>query len=174
MTKTTAISFAAFQAVWLVTAFTAAAGLAWPGVCACALFIGYRLASEHGRFGSLLPAAAMSVCGMIAETLLSMSGLMTYAAHWPSGSLAPLWLVALWAAFGMTARLVRDLLGANHSLRYALAGLIAGPASYAAGAWIGALQPQEPLLLTYGLIAAIWAFAMPAMMALLPRSEPTD
>ncbi|WP_426806225.1 DUF2878 family protein, partial [Stenotrophomonas sp. SrG] len=42
------------------------------------------------------------LCGLVVDGLAGTSGQVVYAAAWPNAWLAPVWILARWAAFGMT------------------------------------------------------------------------
>jgi hypothetical protein len=116
------------------------------------------------REGWLLVASG--ALGAIAESLLGLTGLVTYRADPPPHWLCPPWIAAMWVNFAMTLR---------HSLRWlegrwALAilfGILAGPIAYVGGARLGAIE----LLVPSGALAALaglWGAALPGL-ALLSR-----
>jgi hypothetical protein len=165
MTRLQVAKSLGFQLAWLTCALGASQGLAWPGLLACGLLILYHITASANRWQAAWPCIAMGAMGIVAETTLMRTGLVTYAAQWPFPAIAPLWLLSLWAAFGTLADVVRTLLGDRRYGRYAIIGLAAGPLSYAAGSALGALSLSEPYWPGYLSIALIWCLAMPAMMA---------
>jgi hypothetical protein len=154
-----------FQVVWATCAIGAANGQAWPGVVAAAvaLALTIRLAPD-GRAVALL-AVACGALGLAAESLLIATGSIAHAAAGWVPSLAPAWIVALWAAFAITLAPTLRLLGAAPLAKAALLGVLLGPLSYLAGARIGAITVAVPTTQSLAAIAVIWALAMPVLLA---------
>jgi hypothetical protein len=162
-----------FQAVWIVTALGAARGLAWPGVAAGVLLIGLHLAAAHERGRALVVVGLCGALGAIGESLLAALGFVGYAAGWPGQPwIAPAWLIALWAAFAATLPAMRKLLGGLPWLLVALIGGAVGVLSYLAGERLGALTFLEPRLFAFAAVAALWAVALPLLLALESRLAP--
>lgn len=168
-----------YQLVWLAAITGAGRGIAWPGLAAAALFLGWQLASRHPRRNVLAMMGLGFVLGCVVDGALSASGAVEFsAADWtlPGGG-APLWILALWACFavtiehGMSFLLSRPWLGM-------VFGAIGGPVAYlgAERGWqaVHFLDPRwQPLL---GL-AVGWALAVPLMTLaarqLATRTRPT-
>lgn len=157
--------FAGFQAVWLTCALGAAAGSNAPGVLAGLAFITVQLL-RHPSKSAILTMLASGVVGVLVESLLAGAGALRYAAAWPSPHLAPAWIVALWLAFGTTLATAARLLDPQSLPKAAMLGAVFGPLSYAAGAQLGALDIAAARWITFGAIAAAWAFAFPALLGL--------
>jgi Protein of unknown function (DUF2878) len=165
MSKTAAtwINAIAFQLVWIASVGSAARGLWWPGPLSAAVFAMYQLLrDDRVRIDAILMLIAMPL-GFIADSAVVQAGLATYAAAVPSAHVAPIWIVALWANFALTL---------NHSLAWlqgrpwlaAALGAFGAPLSYffAARTW-HALTLTEPLVITLGTLAAIWAVVTPLL-----------
>lgn len=163
----------AFQLAWIVTALGAARGLAWPGVCACAFPIVLHIAAARDRGRALTIVGFSSALGALGESLLGALGVVGYAAGWHGQPwLAPAWLIALWAAFAATLPAMLKLLGGLPWLLVALIGGAVGLLSYLAGERLGALSFLEPRLLAFAAVAALWAVALPVLLALESRLAP--
>jgi hypothetical protein len=161
--------FAGFQAVWLACAFGAAAGLAWPGIAAAAVYLAAQLATAGNARATGAAVLASGAVGLALESVFAASGLVHYAAPWPGTHLAPAWMIALWLAFGASLGVTSRLLGERATLKAALLGAIGGPLAYYAGARIGALTPGEPAWIAYGAIACAWAVVFSGLIALFRR-----
>lgn len=157
-----------FQCVWIVCALSAAQGRNLPGIAAAALYIGLVLAQRRPARADLLAITASGLAGLAAESLLAATGLVRFSAPWPSASFAPAWMVALWLAFGATLSIMRAWLGERFRLKAAIFGAIGGPLAYWAGARLGALEVSGGAT-AYLAIAAMWALALPALLALTER-----
>lgn len=153
-----------FQMVWLACALGAARGLDWPGVAAALVFLAAVLAGrgwDRAEIGAVLASGAF---GAIAESLMTASGLVAYAASAPGALFAPLWMIALWLAFGGTLPALDALVGAPLSVRAVLLGGLAGPLAYLAGARLGAVQFTGAVWPALLALALIWAVALPALL----------
>lgn len=159
-----------YQAVWLVTAFTVARGQAWIGIFAAAVFLGVRwIGSRDRRSETYLVLAAIAV-GLVVENAIAAMGLVTFRPGVGVGA-APVWLLALWAAFGVTLPATAVMLGARPAMKSLALGLLGAPLAYWAGHRLQALALADPLwqaLLAYGIA---WMCAMPALLAVLAALE---
>lgn len=164
--------FAGYQAVWLACALGAAAGSNLPGIAASLAFLAVTmLRSPHLRSDTITVLASGTV-GLIAESLLKSTGLVGYAATWPTVAVAPPWIVGLWLAFGMTMAPTARLLGDRRNLKAVLLGLVFGPLAYLAGDRLGALEITGSPIASYASLAALWALAFPILLSLRARLPP--
>ncbi len=165
------LTFVGYELVWCAAVIGAGHGLAWPGLGAACVFIGWRLTvSPQRRVEAALLAVSLAM-GTLLENCWVRAGLIHYAAAWPF-AFAPAWLLALWAAFGLT---IVPLFGYLHTrpALAALLGAIGGPLSYSAAArgWHAVMFPPRPALSLLAL-ALGWAAALPALTALARRWLP--
>jgi hypothetical protein len=77
--------------------------------------------------------------------------------------LCPLWLAALWAAFGTTLRSSLSWLAGRYWLSAGL-GALAGAGSYVAGAKLGAATLNPDRLYSIAVLAVTWAALMPLLV----------
>lgn len=169
------LTLIAYEAVWFAAVIGAGRGHTWPGVVGTAAFATWRLAGSRHRQVELQLIAAALVLGLILEGVLVGSGLIRYAAPWPTPS-QPAWLMGLWVAFGLT---VVPLFGYLHAKPWLAAafGAVGGPLAYlgAARGWHAVLLPATkwPSLLA---LAAGWAIAFPCLTILARRwlAEPSE
>jgi len=147
-----------FQAVW----FSAVVGAAHDESLWCwaalSLLTAQTLTTPQWRMDLAFGVVCMAI-GFLADSLWGWAGVIDYEGQ----SLAPAWIVALWAAVGLSL---------NHSLgwfrtRPMLGGLAAGaiaPLSYLAGETLGAVDiPWAPAL---GWIALSWVPVFSILFAL--------
>lgn len=159
-----------FQAAWLVTVWGVAHDLASIGLAAVALVIAVHLALARDRRAALRLIGAATVLGLIVESGLAASGLVAYGAPGPVPGLAPFWLAGLWSAFATLPNVSLVWLHGRPGLA-ACIGAAFGPVAYLAGERLGAMSISTPKLLGIGVIALIWAVALPALMALASRTR---
>ncbi|GAC1458419.1 MAG: DUF2878 domain-containing protein [Steroidobacteraceae bacterium] len=160
-----------YQLAWFTSVVGAGHGLAWPSVLASGTFVLWQVrASVNPRNELRLLTVALAL-GVAVDGAFAISGWVRYATPAPAlpAGGAPVWILALWAAFAMTL---------NGSLRYlqerigiALAlGAIGGPLAYmgAAHGWqaVSFTAPEWRGLL---LVACGWAMAVPLLAGLARR-----
>jgi hypothetical protein len=139
-----------FQATW----FAAVVGGTAPACVACGLLAAHVATRAQPRADALL-AVVVAAIGFALDTLWIRVGVLDYGgAIW-----APPWIVALWAAVGLSL---------NHSLAFCVRRPLLGsalvavtaPISYSGGAALGAVT--IPVSAGLAVIAVVWAvvFAM--------------
>ena len=171
MTSRGVLEYVAFQIVWLACALGAANGSNLPGVAAALAVVSVHIALSTSRSAAVTMVAMCGFVGFAAESLFAMTGVLRYAAAWPSTSVAPAWIVALWLAFAITLPATRWMLGERPLAKAAALGAVFGPAAYLAGDRIGALQMTTPVWHGLLLTAVVWALAFPTLVALSGRKS---
>jgi hypothetical protein len=167
------ISAVAFYLCWFACVGGAAHGVPWFGPLAVALYAaGYLRTMPSGsarrRQGQVLLQAG--AVGYAADSVLVLSGVLTFPAQavlgWPSTA----WMVALWvlqaAVLGGAMSWLRN--------RYALAaaaGAVGGPLAYLAGERMGAASLGPTQAAALAAVAAEWTFAMPALVWMEQRAR---
>jgi hypothetical protein len=157
-----------FNIVWAVTVLGAAAGFAWAGPAALLIFATVQLSVAARPRYDLCAMAVFAGAGLLIDSAWAWSGAVSYRAPWPSGTLAPIWLVGLWAAFSLTI---------GHSLAWlrprpalaALFGFLGGGFSYWMGARLGAVELAIPAWLYAACVGLCWAAALPGLIRLTAR-----
>jgi hypothetical protein len=160
-----------YQAVWFATVIGAGQGLWWPALASASAFVALQWVFSPLRTADTRLLCIALAAGLCIEGLLEATGWMRHAVPAPAlppGG-APLWILALWAAFAMTL---------NHSLAYlrgrpwlaALLGVAGAPLAYlsAARGW-QAVAFEAPQWRGLALLAAGWALAMPLLAMLAAR-----
>lgn len=156
-----------YQLVWFAAVLGAARGLVAWGLAAAALFGVLHLATSARRSEDARLALLAVVLGSVLDGGLSLSGLVEYratASPWP-----PAWLLAIWAAFGLTV---------NHSFAWsqrhlaatAAVGALGGPLAYLAAARLGAISVLTPTAYGVMALAVAWSVALP-LLAAVARSR---
>jgi hypothetical protein len=160
------IYFIVGQAGWFACVLSAAHGSPAIGAVIVAILLTMHLAYIPRPLLECRFLAFVVLLGTVWESVLVRTHLLGY----PSGVLiegfAPYWIVALWALFG--AQFNTSYKWLKHRLiAAAILGAIAGPASFRAGAALGALQFIRPWPATV-ILAAGWAVILP-LLALASR-----
>lgn len=171
MTRTQLIGNAiGYQGVWFAAVIGAGRGLWWPAVVASAVFVATQVALSDRRAaeGKLILAALAA--GLLLDGTLAFSGLARFAADdvaVPPGG-APLWILAIWAAFAVTLRHSMGFMMTRPMVALVL-GAVGGPLAYAA-AGRGFAAVSFPQMLPAMLVLAVgWALAMPGLARLAAR-----
>jgi hypothetical protein len=162
MIMKTLINFLLFQAGWFATVLGAANSLPWlgPVVVLAVVAVHLRFSPRPGPEAVLLSVAILM--GLILDSLVLATGWISYPnGVWLNG-LAPYWIISLWALFATTLNVSMRWLSGRPWLA-ALFGGIGGPASYFAGAKLGAMTFVAPIAAILALALA-WALAMPLLM----------
>ncbi|MEM8976709.1 MAG: DUF2878 domain-containing protein [Pseudomonadota bacterium] len=154
-----------FQAVWLVFVIGAANGLWLPGVVGAAGLIAIQCAYSPNIGRELAFFLVTILVALAAELAFSGFQSITYAAHWPDGYFAPVWIFGLWLAFATAIPATRFLLVSNATLKSVPLGLVFGPLAYYGAARYGAITILEPFWISLAIVGIVWALAFPALIA---------
>jgi carbohydrate-selective porin OprB len=109
--------------------------------------------------------------GIALDSTLAASDLVAYASAVPSPHAAPVWIIAIWAAFALTLRHSFRFLHGRRVLAAAL-GAIGAPLAY-----LGAARGWHAVAFPRGTTAALialgigWLVAMPALITLAQHFE---
>jgi len=163
------INLAASEVGWLACVSGAANGMPWIGplVVLALAAVHLRLVKRPGREVRLMVSAVL--IGLVADSLLVSSGLVTYpSGNWIEG-LAPYWILAMWAMFATTLNVSMKWLRNRHALS-AVLGAVGGPLAYFAGEKLGAITFADPVF-AIAALAVVWALAMPLLVALATRLD---
>jgi len=138
-----------FQGAWFACVMGGAAGSSLWGAGTLAALTTFVLLRNRWR-SDLTWAAAAAVTGFVLDTLWIRLGILDYGAT----EYAPLWIVMLWAAVGLTLNHSLGLFAERPWLGALLAGATA-PLSYLAGERLGGVVVPDPMLL--GGVSLVWA-----------------
>jgi uncharacterized protein DUF2878 len=169
------LNLAMFYLGWFACVLGAARGRLWLGpVVAGALLLGHLASTPaRGRESRLILLAGLF--GFAVDTSQASAGLFAFTGTSAATWLCPPWMIALWMLFASTLNGSMSWLAGRYGIG-AVLGAICGPASYLAGARLGAIDLPDPKLWSLVGIAAAWAFAMPALLMLrdLVSSDPAE
>ena len=159
-----------YQCVWFAAILGAVHGRWWSGVAAAAAFVLAQLAASRDRAGDARLVVWALLAGVLLDGTLSACGLLHYASPQP-GLAAPLWILALWAAFAMTVNHSLAFLK-NRPLAALVLGAIGAPLAYLGAArGFGAVEFIAPAWRGVIVLAAGWAVAL-VLMTTLARRPP--
>lgn len=166
------LSFLLLQAAWAACVLGAAAGDGLVGPLVTAGLLAAHLAWRPGRRAELraiLPAAAT---GLVLDSLLVSAGFLRFSAPGPLPELlVPVWIVALWAAFGATLRGALAWLAPRPLLAAGLSAL-GSPLSFLSARALGAVELAEPLSSTLAVLAVQWAVLVPVLLRVAHPPDP--
>lgn len=168
----TLINVIAFKVGWVSAVAGSANGLpiAGPIVILVAIAIHLKLVLEPAREFSLV--LLTGIIGFCADSILVSAGWLTYANGTFIAGLAPYWILAMWMLFATTLNVAFRWLQ-DRLLLAAVLGAISGPASYFAGAKIGAVVLVEPFAALLALSIG-WAVILPALIVLAKQLDGTQ
>lgn len=164
------INLVGYQLVWLAAVIGAARAQPMLGVATAAIFVVAQLLVSRSRKADAMAMLLALVLGMAIDGGLQASGLLRYASPQP-GLFAPVWILAIWAAFALTL---------NHSLAFlhgraglaTLLGAIGAPLAYVGAArGSGVVAFTQPAWLGLLAVALGWALAMYAFELLRTRPD---
>ena len=145
---------------WLLTALAAAAV-----VLACNLWLARQELMRELRL-----IAWVTGVGFVVETINLATGVFTLAVPSLHPWLCPVWLVLLWTLFATLLRGPFARLSERYWLSALLGALFAAP-NYFAGARLGAVTFSDNLVYSFGVLALLWALAMPLMVWLARENK---
>lgn len=159
-----------YEAAWFCSVTAAGNGVAWPGVLAATLFVGWRLIESRQRRVECLLLGVALLLGASMESVWIRNGWITYASTWPMLPV-PAWILGLWACFALTVLPLFGYLRKRTWLAVAVGG-VGGPLAYAAAehGW-HAVMVQAPAWRGWCAIAVGWGVALPLLVALGHRNR---
>jgi hypothetical protein len=163
------VNVAVYQCAWFACVLSAAANKPYIGVAtaAAAVLLHLYVAPSPRRELPLILLAILA--GAAFESVLVASGWVRSAPSLLVGSILPVWMVSLWAAFATTLNVSLRALRQRYLLTAVIAA-VGAPLAYAAGVAMGAMQWVEatPALL---LVACGWAVLLPLLMRSAQRFD---
>jgi hypothetical protein len=159
------LNFAMFYLGWLGCVLGAAHGWLWLGPALAGALLLAHLTSIPARAVEARLILLAGVFGFAVDTSQAFAGLFSFQGTSMAPWLSPPWMVALWMLFASTLNGSMSWLKGRYAVG-AVLGAICGPASYWAGARLGAIDLSDPRLGALVGIGAVWALAMPALLVL--------
>jgi hypothetical protein len=157
------LNFAMFYLGWFACVVGAARGHLWLGPAVVAALLLLHLIFAPNRPGEARLIVVAGLFGFTIDTLQASVGLYAFTSTSVAPWLCPPWMVALWMIFASTLNASLAWL-AGRPVLAALLGALCGPASYVAGARLGAIELHANTLASLTGIAIAWAFALPTLL----------
>lgn len=163
--KLTLLNFVTFYIGWFACVLGAVNQqmLLGPGIALLILVLHVYLLPNATREIRLILTTGL--IGFVIDTLLAACGVLSFHGEGLETWLSPLWMVSLWMLFATTFHTSMSWL-AGRTLIAVLLGTIGGPASYYAGAQLGALTLHPQLVFSLGVIAMAWGVVMVILLRL--------
>ena len=164
-------NFVLFQISWFAAILGGAQG--WPlmGSAPAIIVVAIHLYMNRNH---LVREALLILCvtllGVIVETGFVSFGALHYAGANADAVLPPIWIIALWFAFGTLPHGSLSWLSGRLWLQLFL-GAVFGPLSYVGGAKLGAATLSAPLISSIAMISVGWALAMVLIFQLADRQR---
>lgn len=167
----TVVTFIAYEALWFAVVISAARGYAWAGMVLAAAFIGWQIMASTSRALACRLVGIAVLLGMLVDGGAGALGLVHYASAHPAlppGG-APVWILGLWGAFGVTLVSAFRWISGRPVLA-AVLGAIGGPLSY-----MGAQRGWSTVIFTLpawhamAYLAVGWAIALAVLAAVAAR-----
>ena len=162
-------NFLLFQIAWFAAISGGANG--WPllgsipALIVVAIHLG--LNRDHFRREAVL-IVAITLLGVVIETTFISLGALHYAGTNAGAAVPPVWIVALWLAFGTLPHGSLSWLSGRMWPQLFL-GAVFGPLSYVGGVKLGAATMPVPITVPVMIISAGWALAMVVMFQLADK-----
>ena len=157
-------NFLLFQLGWFASVLGAANGLPWVGPLTVIVVVAVHLRLAPKPIAETLLLLSCGIIGAVFDSVLVVSGWVSYSSGMFSPVFAPYWIIAMWCLFATTL---------NVSLRWlrtmpvvaAFLGLVAGPLTYLGGNKLGGIEflDQATALVALGIG---WAIMMPLLLRL--------
>ena len=167
--KALVVNLSLFKIGWLASVFTAAASMPVVGTIVVGIAVAAHLWLSHDSQNELKLLAFAAFLGLIWESLLVASGIVSYEASSILPGVAPYWIVGMWVLFATTLNVAMRWLRKSVFVA-AAAGAAGGPLSFLAGEKMGAVSFADPALALI-IIGLGWAVLLPLLVNFAQRNE---
>jgi hypothetical protein len=160
--KRKVVNFALFQAGWFTCVLGATAGHEWLGPLVVLVMLALHLILIERSWAELAFLLVVGLIGTILDSLQVWLGVVRFSGTPALNIACPLWITALWFAFGTTLNVSLGWLHRRYVLAAILGGL-AGPLTYVGASRLGALTVPNSgfAVITVGVE---YALAMPLLL----------
>lgn len=159
-----------FYAGWWACIYGACARLEWVGPAVVLVLTVAHLTTVGARADELRLLGRVSLLGLVVESGQLATGVLGRVDG--GGVVCPVWMVALWLNLGITLRSSMGWLQGREVLA-AVLGAVSGPASYWAGARLGAVHLSADPAYSLLVLAVVWALLMPLVLRWARRGAVT-
>ncbi len=162
------INFLGFQSVWFLSLFGAGTHRSWLGAIALVAFTAWHFRSVANPRAEIVIVLIACAVGFVVDTAFIQANLLAYAEPLPFAAVAPYWILGMWVNFALTLNGSMRWLHGRYLLAAAL-GAIGGPLAYVAGIKLGAAELLASGVVVYGVLAVVWALAVPLLVLATER-----
>ncbi|NND81609.1 MAG: DUF2878 domain-containing protein [Gammaproteobacteria bacterium] len=157
--KNLLINAGLFYLLWFAAVVGSGQNMTWPALLTCLLIIVWQLHPSRRHPSDFKVLTVALILGLIADSLWINMGLISFTDARPFPALSPLWILALWAGFGLTINHCLYWLK-HHPVLPVLSGTIGGPLSYYAGIRFGAVEYLEDVVTVSLYLAIGWTVSI--------------
>ena len=156
-----------FKICWALCAFCTIWEMPYLGPLATLLFIIIHLYIVSFNNRDIKVICLAILCGLLMDSFFSYFSFIDYKGGVLADlSLAPLWILSMWAGFSVTMLYTLDSIR-NKYFYASLIGFFGGPLSYNAGVQIGSLTITSNL--SYFLLAIGWGLIIPFLFMVINK-----
>ena len=167
-------NFIFFQVAWLAAIIGGAHGWAMLGSIPAIVVVAIHLGLNRDQlWREVLLIVAITLLGVLVETGFISLGALHYAGTRADTALPPMWIIALWFAFGTLPHGSLGWLSGRLWLQLFL-GAVLGPLSYFGGVRLGAASMPGAITGSIVIIGIGWALAMVLMFQVADRLSEFD
>ncbi len=161
-----------YQAVWFAAVYSASRSpLLLLGPAVLIVGMGLQLALWRSLFKrAMVMLVAASLAGMLIDGTLTLAGVLVPYRQLLPFPLPPLWLLTLWAGFGVYMATGLELMYGRPRVAV-VAGLVCGPLAYRGGVPFGALELGPNAWLSLAMVGVVWALAFPLLLWIASRLQ---
>jgi hypothetical protein len=162
-------NFILFELAWFAAVIGGARG--WPnlGALPAIAVVAIHLAAHRPHLKQeVMLVLGVTALGVIVETAFIFLGTLQYVGTNGTSVLPPVWIAALWFAFGTLPHGSLEWLS-GRIWPQLLLGAVFGPLSYLGGARLGAATMGEPIVISLAVIGCGWALAMVLIFKMADR-----
>jgi hypothetical protein len=162
MKKVVVLNFILFQLGWFACVLSAAWNQPLLGTLIALVIVILHLTRAIHFPEELALIGFATLVGLVWDSTLVASGLLSYQTGLISEQLAPHWIIAMWALFATTLNLSLSWLKQRLVIA-SLFGLVGGPMAYYAGYRMGAVMIPD-MFTALAALAFGWALILPVLV----------
>jgi hypothetical protein len=160
------LNFILFQIAWFACVLGAANAMPWLGVLVTVVILIWHLYKSKNVKNELKLLVYTLVIGAFLDQALLSFNLVNYVHHGWHQFIVPVWILALWLAFGTTLNMSLAWMQKRYYVSF-IFGMIGGPLAYLAAEKLGAVTMTGEL--SFVVLAIGWATITPALLYIARR-----
>ncbi|WP_036302613.1 DUF2878 domain-containing protein [Methylotenera sp. L2L1] len=160
------LNFILFQIAWFACVLGTANAMPWLGVLITAVILTWHLCKSKNVKNELKLLMYTVVIGAFLDQALLSFNLVNYLHHGWHQSIVPVWILALWLAFGTTLNMSLAWMQKRYYVSI-IFGMIGGPLAYLAAEKLGAVTITGQL--SFVVLAIGWATITPTLLYIARR-----